>query len=188
MRLTELAHAYWGQWIRTGDAVLDATAGNGHDTLVLAQLAGTSGRVFAVDIQKTAVDMTAHRLATAGLTERVTLQTADHSRPDTFLPETMKRIIRLAVFNLGYLPGGDHHVTTVAETSLSALQAIEPWLADAAMLSIMTYPGHPEGLREHRMLQKWLRSPGLSFPYRWRHGVETDDTRKSPVLHLLIRH
>ena len=35
-----LAHALWRSTVRPGDVVVDATAGRGHDTAVLAELAG----------------------------------------------------------------------------------------------------------------------------------------------------
>ena len=42
--------------IKPGDLCIDATMGNGHDTLFLSQLAGPSGFVLAFDIQQAALD------------------------------------------------------------------------------------------------------------------------------------
>ncbi len=39
------------QVVQAGDTVVDATAGNGHDTLFLAKLVGPSGAVYAIDVQ-----------------------------------------------------------------------------------------------------------------------------------------
>ena len=44
--------------IKPGDLCIDATMGNGHDTLFLSQLAGPSGCVLAFDIQQAALDST----------------------------------------------------------------------------------------------------------------------------------
>ena len=50
---------------RAGDAVVDATAGGGVDTLFLARLVGPDGRVFAFDVQAEALDRTRQRLEDA---------------------------------------------------------------------------------------------------------------------------
>ena len=55
------------QTLRSGDVAVDATAGNGYDTLTLARLvlngdAGTQGRVVSVDVQQKALDTTSNRL------------------------------------------------------------------------------------------------------------------------------
>jgi ubiquinone/menaquinone biosynthesis C-methylase UbiE len=39
------------QVLRPGDVAVDATCGNGHDTLFMAQCVGPSGCVHAVDVQ-----------------------------------------------------------------------------------------------------------------------------------------
>ncbi|MGA8165254.1 MAG: hypothetical protein WB791_09565 [Waddliaceae bacterium] len=46
-----LAHFYWKQLIREGGRVIDATCGNGNDTLVLSQcvLQESKGWVWAFD-------------------------------------------------------------------------------------------------------------------------------------------
>lgn len=58
--------------ITEGDTAVDATAGNGHDTLFLAQLVGDSGAVYAFDIQQQAVDATIGRLKEHGLEKGLT--------------------------------------------------------------------------------------------------------------------
>lgn len=50
-RLTKGAHLVWQQFVRPGDFVIDATAGNGLDTLWLSKAVGPSGRVLSIDIQ-----------------------------------------------------------------------------------------------------------------------------------------
>ncbi len=52
--------------INEGDIAVDATAGNGHDTLFLANLVGETGFVYAFDIQQQAVDVTIQRLKENG--------------------------------------------------------------------------------------------------------------------------
>eukprot|EP01031_Cornospumella_fuschlensis_P016063 gene16063-19615_t len=55
--------------LRAGDIAVDATAGNGHDTLFLARLIGPGGHVYAVDVQEPAVLETRRRLLEAGVAE-----------------------------------------------------------------------------------------------------------------------
>ena len=52
----KLAHEYLRENVREGDTVVDATAGKGRDTLLLASLVGEKGKVFSIDIQQTAID------------------------------------------------------------------------------------------------------------------------------------
>ena len=42
--------------VSAGETVIDATAGNGYDTLFLAKLVGESGKVFSFDVQQEAID------------------------------------------------------------------------------------------------------------------------------------
>ena len=54
-RLTQIAHEAIAAVLHDGDTTIDATAGNGHDTLMLARLVGESGRVIAFDVQSDAI-------------------------------------------------------------------------------------------------------------------------------------
>jgi len=51
-RVLQYAQQLLKATVEEGDTVVDATAGNGHDTLFLAQLVGDSGQVYAFDVQK----------------------------------------------------------------------------------------------------------------------------------------
>ena len=61
------AHDLLRQHIHAGDTVLDGTAGNGHDTLLLAQLVGSAGKVYAFDIQDSALAATQAETSIAAL-------------------------------------------------------------------------------------------------------------------------
>ena len=114
-----LAADYMRRTIREGDTVVDATMGNGKDTLFLAELVGAAGRVHAFDVQPEAVERTRERVLEAGYGERVSLHLAGH--------ETMKEYVlpgvQAIMFNLGWLPGAEHAVTTLTKTTLEAVQA-----------------------------------------------------------------
>lgn len=60
--ILSFAHKLIEERVRPGDAVVDATVGNGVDTLFLARLVGLHGRVYGFDIQQQALDNAAARL------------------------------------------------------------------------------------------------------------------------------
>ncbi|NGX61149.1 MAG: hypothetical protein K940chlam9_00630 [Chlamydiae bacterium] len=140
-----VAHRLWKEVVEPGDLVIDATVGNGHDTLYLAQLLQGKGQLVGYDIQKEALFETERRLAAlpTKLPKIVTLKLASHA---TFAEVNPKLII----YNLGYLPGGDKSITTRRESTLSSIEhALE--IATHA-ISITCYPGHPEGKHEEEAL------------------------------------
>ena len=124
------SHQVLAPRLRDGDLVVDATAGNGHDTLFLAQHVLSRGRVFAFDVQSTAIEATRVRIANeAG----VTLINAGHEDFSKHLPADSAGKIRAFMFNLGFLPGGDKALITRTETTLHALSQACDWLEhDAA--------------------------------------------------------
>jgi hypothetical protein len=68
-----------------------------------------------------------------------------HSKfPDEILPNSVK----LIVYNLGYLPGGDKKLTTIANTTLQSIEKAHRLIQDGGMISITCYPGHPAGKEE----------------------------------------
>ena len=117
-----LAREVLSQAIHAGDSAVDATMGNGHDTLFLAEQVGPAGHVYAFDIQSGAVESTRKLLESHGVLERVTLFC--HSHED--LAQLVPSPVSAAVFNLGWLPGGDHRVTTrCASTEKAVRGALE---------------------------------------------------------------
>ncbi|AHF07370.1 class I SAM-dependent methyltransferase [Desulfitobacterium metallireducens] len=138
--------------IELGDTALDLTAGLGRDTLFLAQAVGPNGRVYAFDIQAIALAETQRLLEEEGVAEWVTLHQADHARVQEFVSEPVK----LAMFNLGYLPGSDHSVTTQAKSTLQALQDVLKLLVENGILALTVYRGHPGGEEEARAVHEFL--------------------------------
>lgn len=152
---TDLLHHLLRDRISPSDTVIDATAGNGHDTLFLAQAVGETGRVIAIDIQEQAITSTRSRLNAAGLTARVTL----HLRSHTEIREIASGITPAAIlFNLGYLPGGDRSVTTRSTDSLAAIAASVEMLAPRGILAITCYTGHPSGEDEASAVSDFIAS------------------------------
>ena len=145
-RLTDRAHDAVRAALRPGDLAVDATAGNGHDTVFLATAVGPAGRVIAFDTQPAAIAATRRRLETAGLDATVELIEACHSTLAEVLPTGA--IVRAAMFNLGYLPGSDKAATTSAATTLPALATCLECVGPGGIVSLMAYRGHPGGEEE----------------------------------------
>lgn len=145
-RIVDHAHRYIAPVVSPGAVVVDATAGNGGDTLFLAKLAGPAGRVFAFDVQSEALAGTRRLLESYGLLGRVRLIRDDHQRLEQYVGPGVSAVM----FNLGYRPGGDKEVITRAATTVPALGAALNVLRVGGRLSVACYPGHPGGRAETR--------------------------------------
>ena len=137
--------------LKNGGRALDGTAGNGRDTLFLAQLAGGSGKVWAFDIQAQALSNTAGLLRENGVEGQVELIAANHAD----LADYVREPLDAAMFNFGYLPGGDKTVTTKADSSVRAMQAAAALLAEGGLLTAVVYSGHPTGRAEAAAIEQW---------------------------------
>ena len=142
------------QAVNAGDTVVDATMGNGHDTLFLAEQVGPEGHVCAFDIQESALESTRALLEAHRAADRVTLFCQSHAELTASVPSGLAA----AVFNLGWLPGGDHTVTTRTASTRQAVLAALELLKPGGIVTICAYPGHPEGEKELEMLIQLLSS------------------------------
>lgn len=138
--------------IKEGDTVADFTMGNGHDTLFFSKAVGNSGRVFAFDIQPSALESTQKRLTENNAPQNYTLICDSHHNAKKYIDCKIKA----GMFNLGYLPGGDKSVTTKRETTLLAVDAAIELLDTDAILLIAVYPGHEEGEIEGELIHERL--------------------------------
>lgn len=141
-----------------GVMAVDATAGNGHDTLFLASTVGAAGRVWAFDVQETALVAAKNRFQTEAphLLDTVTFIHAGHETASTALPPEARGNIRAVTFNLGYLPGSDKHIVTTAPHTLAALDGLSAMLAVGGVLSVHSYQGHPGGEEEGMAVAGWF--------------------------------
>ncbi len=154
--LIRLAHERVADALAPGAWAVDATAGNGHDTLFLARCVGSEGRVFTVDIAAAALNATGVRLDEAGVRDRVVLLQADHADLGRHLPHDARGRIAAVMFNLGFLPGGDKSRPTRAATTCAALDQALDCLRPGGLLSVLCYTGHPEGAEETRAVEAWV--------------------------------
>ena len=131
-----MAHDFLAQVITKDDIVVDATMGNGHDTLFLAKLAK---QVFAFDIQEQALEKTRQRIQEAGFTN-VELILQGHETVDQYVSD-----VKAAIFNLGYLPSADKSIITQPQTTIEALDKLCQMLVKGGRIAIMIYYGHEGG-------------------------------------------
>lgn len=143
------------QQVRPGDTCIDATMGNGNDTLLLSRLCGKNGYVLAFDIQECAIAKTKERLADAGVPSNYELILDSHVHLGQYAPPDS---ISCIVFNFGYLPGGDHKKATNAESSIPALCQSLKLLKKGGLLSLCIYSGGDSGFSERDSILSWLRS------------------------------
>lgn len=131
--------------VKSGAHVVDATVGNGHDTLFLANLVGPTGSVTGFDIQAPALQVAQHRLIEL---PQVTLIHAGHERLSELMPTPAKANLSAVMFNLGYLPGADKAIITQPQSTLEALAQALDHLAVGGVITLIVYPAHPGGANE----------------------------------------
>ncbi len=135
---------------------IDATAGNGHDTLFLARHIQNRGQLFAFDVQKQAIDNTYKRLKEAELNDHATLSCCGHEHMLEHIPHALVGKVNLIMFNLGYLPHADKTVITHTNSTMQALNASIQLIAPNGRISILAYPGHAGGDQEAAAVLAWL--------------------------------
>ncbi|MDD1610457.1 MAG: methyltransferase domain-containing protein [Methylococcaceae bacterium] len=155
MSLLKLAHQYIENELCLGDRAIDATVGNGHDTLFLAKQVGNTGRVYGFDIQRAAIVATTALVQHSQLLNHVTLIQASHADMATHIPISQQGKITACMFNLGYLPKGDKRIITQTSSTLLALTAACQLLAPQGIMTILAYPGHVGGDVETARVSEW---------------------------------
>jgi predicted methyltransferase len=161
-----LSHLFMRRFVRPGDRVIDATCGNGHDTLLLAELVGAGGRVWAFDIQEQALEATATRLSEAGMSASVKLVHGGHET----MAEQCTGTVNAVVFNLGYLPGGDRSIVTRPESTCAGLEQSLELLEPGGVVILTLYPGHEGGPQEITALETRLAQLPHDGFHAWRMG------------------
>ncbi len=139
-------------YINEGSVCVDLTAGNGNDTLFMAERSGDLGRVYAFDIQKQAINNTKKLLDKHKLENRVTLIFDGHEKLDKYVEEN----IDIAMANFGYLPSGNKEIITKSRTSLSAVKSTVSKLSERGVLSLVLYTGHMGSQEERDTIMDYI--------------------------------
>ncbi|SCZ01440.1 class I SAM-dependent methyltransferase [Alkaliphilus peptidifermentans] len=153
-RATAFVHTILKEKIKPGNVVVDATMGNGNDTIFLAESVGNSGKVYSFDIQEKAMEATSKKLREfhAENLKQVFLIRDSHENMGIHINEK----IDAAVFNLGYLPGGDRRIVTQPNSTIKAIEYVLENLNPMGVLSVMIYYGHDGGLEEKNTVLEHL--------------------------------
>lgn len=161
---------------------IDATMGNGGDTVFLAQIVGKEGRVLAFDIQETAVSTTKKALEDAGVSESADLIHDGHENMDKYAEPSSADIV---MFNFGYLPGGDHSLSTNAESSLTAVRKGLDILKKGGIMTLCIYSGGDTGFEEKEALLDFVT--GLDQKKYIVISHEYINRKNNPPLPVLIK-
>ena len=137
---------------------LDATAGNGNDTLFLCELVAEQGLVLALDIQAKAVEQSEALLREKGLLQRARVLCNSHANLEQILSSEKISQIDVAMYNLGYLPGADKSCVTQSDTTIHSLDQCLNHLSPGGVISICAYVAHPGGEHERDAVEFWVRS------------------------------
>lgn len=141
----KLAHDLWKKLLLPTDNVIDATCGNGKDSLFLA-LTIPEGRLYCFDVQKKAIEKTSFVLKENLIDlEKVTFFNTSHEKFEC-IPRSIP--IKLITYNLGYLPGADRSITTKTESTLKSIKEGLNLIIPGGALSLTCYSGHEEGEKE----------------------------------------
>ncbi|QCX32627.1 SAM-dependent methyltransferase [Caloramator sp. E03] len=136
--------------LNSEDIVVDATLGNGNDTLFLSGIV-KYGKVYSFDIQKVAVDNFNIILKKNNISN-VILINDGHENMDKYITDGVKAVM----FNLGYLPKGNKNIVTKPETTIAALEKGLKLLLPGGLITIVAYP-HEEGKKEREYILKYLK-------------------------------
>ena len=144
--------------VQNGDIAIDATIGNGHDTVFLAKIVGETGHVYGFDIQDLAIQNTTERLINEDLAKQVTIVKKSHAKVKEVVPSHQHGKIKGAIFNLGYLPGSDKSIVTVPDSTISSIEQILEMMAPEGIIVIVIYHGHEGGAIEKDALMNYVQS------------------------------
>ncbi len=155
-QIIPFAHDYLKSSVQQGEIVVDATLGNGHDSLLLSEIVGENGRVIAFDIQEEAIETSKALFKSHGKTN-IHCFLKGHEQAEKALTELNVKEIGGAIFNLGYLPNSNHEITTEGKTTIAAFEQLFKRLKRKRYIVFVVYPGHAEGKREKNELLSYFK-------------------------------
>ena len=154
IQITQWLTHFMIQQVKPGDLCIDATMGNGNDTLTLSRLCKNNGQVLAFDIQQEALERTRVLLEEKSEFSNYRLILDSHEHMGKYAE---KESVSCIVFNFGYLPGGNHQLSTTSKSSLKALEESLLLLKKEGLLCLCIYSGKDTGFQEREAILKWLK-------------------------------
>lgn len=153
-QITNWVHHFVEEHVQPGDFCIDATMGNGNDTALLSRLVGTEGKVLAFDIQKQALLKTKEKLFEEKCPENYELILESH---ESMEHHAERESVSCVMFNLGYLPGGDHEKATKGNSSIRAMEAALTLLKSGGLMTVCIYSGGDSGFEEKDAVLSYLK-------------------------------
>lgn len=153
LRVLNYAQHLIAERVKSGDTVVDATCGNGNDTIFLANLVGPNGKVFGFDIQVEAISATNKKVEENNFTSSVECINDSHENILSYVTKP----IAAAMFNLGYLPGSDKEVITKSSSTVKALKAIFDLLSVGGIVTLVVYTEHDK-CQEAQSIEDYLQT------------------------------
>ncbi|CCJ33316.1 tRNA (mnm(5)s(2)U34)-methyltransferase [Caloramator australicus] len=151
LKATRMAQDIVKKVIDETDIAVDATLGNGNDTLFLSNLLHR-GKVYAFDIQTIAIEKFKKTIHERNI-KNVILINDGHENILNYVMEAPKAIM----FNLGYLPGGDEKIITRPDTTLKALSDSLKILKPGGVITLVVYTGHLGGAEEGLLIDEFIK-------------------------------
>ncbi|WP_404453753.1 class I SAM-dependent methyltransferase [Virgibacillus necropolis] len=152
--ILQFSHYLIEEAVNKGDTVIDATCGNGNDTVFLSKVVGENGHVFGFDIQEQAILNTQGKLALHKI-KNATIIKDSHSNAIHHLTVDQLTSLGGSIFNLGYLPGSDKGIVTKSETTILAIEGILTHLKENGIVVLVVYHGHAGGDVEKRNIMEY---------------------------------
>lgn len=181
---TLLAQQIWKGLLVEGDCVVDATCGQGHDSVFIAKLIQhwEGSRLHCIDLQQKAIELSKQNIeaqCSPDILSKLSFQHSCHSSIEIdFTP-------RLVIYNLGYLPGGDKSITTLRDTTLTSIKKALDLIPSQGVLSVMCYNGHSEGREEQDLLEEFFKN--LSPKDFSCEKLDKINAKACPVLFLITK-
>jgi hypothetical protein len=146
--ILDYAHLILKDLVKFDDVMIDATLGNGNDTLFLSTLAK---EVHAFDIQDQAIEITKTKLDQYNI-KNVYLYKDSHEYILNYVKD-----FKGVIFNLGYLPKGNKEITTKKDITINALNNLILAMKQNQFIQLVIYQGHQEGLLEANAIIEYLK-------------------------------
>ncbi len=184
MHFTVEAQKFASSCLAEGSIAIDATCGNGFDTLFLSEQVGCTGVVYGMDIQVRAIEAVRQKLIDADRFNRCRLIADCHSKMKSHIDPIHAGRVSVAMFNLGYLPYGDKAIVTRSESTLAALDQALELVRPGGLISVLAYPGHAGGVEEAQCVADWVHNRGEQLAVK---RFQDGNNSNSPILWVLTR-
>ena len=184
MHFTVEAQKFAKPHLTAGSIAIDATCGNGFDTLFLAEQVGRTGVVYGIDIQERSIETVRKKLQERGGPAQCRLLVGSHERLSTMVEPDHAGLVSVVMFNLGYLPLGDKSIVTKPETTLTGLKQAVELIRTGGFISVLAYPGHAGGLEEARCVADWIEQNAFALQVK---KFQDPRNAQSPILWTLIK-